>query len=90
VQSEEKYFRRFLEDLAPSDPVIKIYRIERNGKQVCLDCVFAEITKQGVLRFPQSTNILHSIRVKFGPGRYLLRTVYSNGRFGPSRVVHIG
>jgi hypothetical protein len=71
---------------------VKIYEIERNGKQVCVDSLFLEQynPKLGALKFPNADYVLASVREKFGPGKYLLRTVYSNGRFGPSRTVHIG
>jgi hypothetical protein len=91
--TEEKYFRGYLDEICgPTDPVVKIYKIERNGKQVCVDCLFIEQynTQLGAFQFPNPNYVLDGIRDKFGPGRYLLRTVYSNGRFGPSRIVHIG
>jgi len=88
--TEEDYFRQFLDNVWPTEPVIRIYRIESNGKQVCLDSLFVEMVKPGVLRIPGADHVLDNIRGQFGPGKYLLRTVYSNGRFGPSRVVHIG
>lgn len=91
--AEENYFRRYLDEICgPTDPIMKIYKIERNGKQVCVDCLFLERydSKTGVFKFPNPSNVLESIRGKFGPGKYLLRTVYSNGKFGPSRVVQIG
>jgi hypothetical protein len=71
---------------------MKIYKIEANGKQVCVDCLFSEQydSKTGAFKFPNANNVLEGIRDKFGAGKYLLRTVYSNGRFGPSRIVHIG
>jgi hypothetical protein len=68
---------------------MKIYKIERTGEQVCVDCLFSEQydSKMGALKFPNANKVLKAIRDKFGPGKYLLRTVYSNGRFGPSRIV---
>lgn len=90
TKTEDHYFRQFLDDLAPTEPLVKIYRIEPNGKQVCLDYLFLETMKSGVLKLPGTSQVLRNIRDQFGPGKYLLRTVYSNGRFGPSRVVHIG
>ena len=90
TRTEEDYFRQFLDGVWPTEPVVKIYRIGSNGKQVCLDSLSVEMVKPGVLRIVGADNVLNHIRVQFGPGKYLLRTVYSNGRFGPSRVVHIG
>ena len=31
-----------------------------------------------------------NIRARFGPGKFLIRTILPNGTFGPSRVVSIG
>jgi len=90
TRTEEDYFRQFLDGVWPTEPAIKIYRIGSNGKQVCVDSLFVEMVKPGVLRIEGADNVLNHIRGQFGPGKYLLRTVYSNGRFGPSRVVHIG
>jgi hypothetical protein len=91
--TEESYFRDYLEQIVgPTEPRIKIYKILPNGKQVCVHCIFVEeySSSKGVYRFPPADRLPEIIRDQFGPGRYLLRTVYSNGRFGPSRVMHIG
>jgi hypothetical protein len=92
--TEEHYFRRYLDEIVgPSEPTVKIYRIEPNGKQVCVDCLFVEQVvdfSKGLFKFSRPDDVLENIRHQFGPGRYLLRTVYSNGRFGPSRRVDLG
>ena len=90
TKTEEDYFRQFLDDVWPTEPVVKLYRIGSNRKQVCLASLSVEMAKPGVLRIVGVDNVLNHIRVEFGPGEYLLRTMYSDGRFGPSRVVHIG
>jgi len=58
---EEHYFRRYLDEvLGPSEPTLKIYRIEANGKQVCVDCIFVEEIdfSKGVFKFPRPDGIL--------------------------------
>ena len=88
----EDYFRRFLDDVYPAEPAIKVYRIQPNGKQICVYSlpVFDNPSKPGGIEFPHADDVLSEIRHNCGAGKYLLRTVYGNGRVGPSRVVHIG
>jgi hypothetical protein len=94
--TENRYFREFLDDVCgPNEPMIKIYSVQANGKQTCIDCVFpdhSDYTKAGApeFHFPSSVELLKRLRNDFGSGKYLLRTVHSNGRFGPSRVITIG
>src|SRR5215831_6324028 len=65
ARTEEDYFRQFLDDLIPTWPVVKIYRIEANGKQVRLDSFPVEMVKPGVLRFPDANHVLDHISVQF-------------------------
>src|SRR5690242_20701432 len=91
--TEDEYLRRYLDEIVgPAEPKLKIYRIKPNGKQVCVNCLFVEEydLSRGVLKFARPACVVENIRAQFGPGKYLLRTVYSNGRFGPSRVLDIG
>jgi hypothetical protein len=83
TRKEENYFRRLLDEICPaSEPVLKVYKVRSDGKQVCVFSIYPDDFK--------SSDVLNHIRNQFGPGSYLLRTVHSNGRFGPSRVVHLG
>jgi hypothetical protein len=76
---EERRLKVFIDKLGPPrEPTVKIYRIEPDGKQ----------TRLGVMElewFDEET-----LRKQFGAGTFLVRTVRSNGTYGPSRVLRIG
>ena len=63
------------------DPSIQIYRLGADGKQELMGTVSLDVLKMG---------IEESIQNNFGAGKFLVRTVLSNGTFGPSRTVVIG
>jgi hypothetical protein len=89
TRKEENYFRSVLDQICPpAMPVIKVYRIKGDRTQVCVFTVYPDDFKGDLPIF--SENVLKEIHNHCGPGKYLLRTVHSNGRFGPSRIVHLG
>jgi hypothetical protein len=75
---EDKQLNAFLDEFSPRQPMIRIYRVEADGKKHTylgasdLDCFSLE-----------------GVREHFGGGTFLLRSVRSNGTYGPSRVVSI-
>ncbi len=82
----------FIEDIgAPREPTIRIYRLEPLQKQHRTH--FRKQTRVGEVLFSDfshGNNIFEYLREEFGVGTFLLRTVRSNGTYGPSRVVRIG
>jgi hypothetical protein len=72
--------------------MIRIYRLERN--LLTVGTRFRKQIRVGqvlLADFPHDPSfILEYLQRKFGPGDYLLQTVHSNGKYGPSRVVDIG
>jgi hypothetical protein len=75
---EDAQLSEFMENIWPKDPILKIYRVGPNGKQTLLGSAVLD-----------SFSLDH-VRHRFGSGTFLLRTVRSNGTYGPSRVVHLG
>ena len=63
------------------EPRIKIYRIESAKRQ----------TQMGVFSLDEfsGSSVEQRIADKFGSGKFLVRTVDANGRYGPSRVIRI-
>jgi hypothetical protein len=75
--AEDKKLREFEDDIAPRMPWVKIYRIEKDGRQTFLGATDLEFFSFEMLRH------------EFGGGKFLVRTVRSNGTWGPSRIVHV-
>jgi hypothetical protein len=76
--TEEQQMHEFMDDIAPRSPTLRIYRIDADGKKhEFLGCAQLEEFS------------LEDVRERFGSGTFLLRSVRSNGTFGPSRVVRI-
>ena len=75
---EERQMQEFVDRIGPPPiPVVRVYRITEDGKQTRIDEADLESVDEVYLR------------ERFGPGSYLLRTVRSNGTYGPSKVVRI-
>jgi len=74
---EEAKLNEFMENIAPRLPTLKIYRLEPDGKQKLLTTTFLEFFSY------------EELREQFGGGRFLVRSVRSNGTYGPSRVVDV-
>jgi hypothetical protein len=90
---EDQEFSTFVEELGPlREPTIRIYRLEENQrqnrtrfrKQIRVD----EVLFSDFSRDPSSIYVY--LRANFGPGCFLLRTVRSNGVYGPSKLVYVG
>ena len=78
AKSEDEQLNKFLDDLWPREPRIRIYRIDEHTK------------KQTPLGSAHIDGFeLEQLRERFGGGCFLLRTIRSNGSWGPSRVVHV-
>lgn len=77
-EQEDAQLNAFVEEIAPREPILKVYRLEQNGRQTFLYATELDSFS------------LEDLRDHFGAGSFLLRTVRSNGTYGPSRVVHIG
>src|SRR5262249_43807596 len=90
---ELRDFGAFMHVIGPSRvPTIRIYRLEPHQKQGR-----THFRKQTRVDEVLLSDFLHSpsdvyvyLHEKFGVGTYLLRTVRSNGKWGPSRSVCIG
>ena len=74
---EERMLREFVENVAAREPRVKIYRKESNNEQT-------PITTMTLDAFSEE-----ELREGFGHATYFLRTVRSNGTFGPSCVIRI-
>ncbi len=80
---EEAQLRGFIDQIGPGrEPTGKIYRLPVDGRQVLLGTVT-------IYDFPVDEYGAY-LRDAFGPGTFLIRTVRTNGTFGPSRIVRIG
>ena len=77
MDSEDEQLSEFMDNLCPRVPMLKIYRIEEDGKQTFLGAL-----AMGLF-------CLDEVRSRFGGGKFLIRSVRSNGTYGPSRVVQI-
>lgn len=77
--SETDLLNEFMEDIAPREPRIRIYRVNSETKKHTF------LGTAAVEGFS-----LNDLREWYGSGAFLLRTVRSNGKYGPSRVVRIG
>jgi hypothetical protein len=87
--AEDKKLQEFMEDVIPRrEPSIRIYRIELNEKRT--NAPFRKQTRLSEIALSEAGDILEYLHFHFGPGTYLLRSVRSNGVYGPSRVVYIG
>src|SRR6185369_4959511 len=70
---EDRRLTAFIEQIGtPREPTVRIYRLDSDGKQ----------TRLGVMSLDYCDE--ESVREQFGPGTFLLRTVRSNGTYGPS------
>ena len=80
---EDEQIQAFMDRLPDlRQPQVKIYRIEENKRHTCLHvCPLDE--------FPVDKTE-SALQHWFGAGDFLVRTVRSNGTYGPSRVFHIG
>src|SRR5262249_19714568 len=91
---QDREMQAFVEDLGLSfrEPTIRIYRLERYLMQP--KTRFRKQTRLAVVSLSEFSqdpgSILEYIQRKFGAGDYLLRTVRSNGKYGPGIVVRIG
>lgn len=70
--------QQFIETIGPPrEPTVRIYRIEPDGKQTRLGSMSLDGCDE------------EAVRAEFGGGTFLLRTVRSNGTYGPSTVLRI-
>ena len=74
---EERKLREFVENVSPHEPRLKIYRKESNKQDT-------PVTTMTLDAFSEE-----ELRDQFGHGTYFLRTVRSNGTYGPSCVIRI-
>jgi len=74
---EEQRLETWLDSWIPREPHLRIYRITDERKQVFL-------TTSSLGGFDPE-----QLREEYGAGKFLLRTVRSNGKWGPSRVLRI-
>lgn len=85
---DDKTLAAFMENVFPGrEPTIRIYRIESN--ELRQNTPFRKQTRLGEICLSEADNILQDMQFQFGAGTYLLRSVRSNGTYGPSRVVRI-
>jgi len=79
--TEDEQLQAFIDTLIPRQPKIKIYRIESDKRQ----------TPMGVFNLDElsGSSVEQRIADTCGAGTFLVRTIRSNGRYGPSRVVAI-
>jgi hypothetical protein len=75
--SEDTRLNAFMEDIFPRWPMLKVYRLGPGGKQTFLCSADLETFSLGMLRD------------QYDGGKFLLRTIRSNGTYGPSRVVQV-
>jgi hypothetical protein len=74
TSAEDELLNRLMDDLAPRGPTVKVYRIGDDGKQTFLGATDLQWFS------------LTWVRDTFGGGKYLVRTVRSNGTYGPSEL----
>ena len=78
----------FMDNVFPHrEPFIRIYRLEPNV--IRQNTPFRKQTRIGEICLSEADNILQELQHQFGAGTYLLRSIRSNGTYGPSRVVRI-
>ena len=77
ITREEARLSAFVDDIAPRLPTVKVYRLEPGGKQKFLFATVIEFFS------------LEILREEYDGGKFLVRTVHSNGTYGPSRVVDV-
>jgi hypothetical protein len=93
VQDRElKALTAFMDNIGSSrEPTIRIYRLETPQKQH--QTRFRKHTRVGEVLLSDfshdPSDLFEYLRAEFGAGTFLLRTVRSNGTYGPSRVVSI-
>jgi hypothetical protein len=76
--NEEEKLEQFVDNIWPREPTLRIYRVdEKTKKQTLLGSADLD------------TFELDLLRERYGAGCFLLRTVRSNGTWGPSRMVWI-
>ena len=88
---EDRQLQAFMDDVFPKrEPTIRIYRLEPNEKRK--NSPFRKQTRLAEILFCEArrANIFEYLRLHFGPGSYLLRSVRSDGVYGASRVVEVG
>jgi len=75
---EERKLIDVIEQIGPPrEPSVRVYRIDADGKQ----------TRMGVMSLEYCDE--EAVREQFGTGTFLLRSVRSNGTYGPSTVVRL-
>jgi len=75
---EEKLLNQFIDSIGvENEPTVRIFRLEENGKRTRMGVVTLDVCDE------------ESIQAQFGGGTFLVRTVRSNGTFGPSKVIGI-
>jgi hypothetical protein len=78
TEDEDQRLQQFIETIGPPrEPTVRIYRIEPDGKQTRLGSMALDGCDE------------EAVRAQFGAGAFLLRTVRSNGTYGPSTVLRI-
>ena len=75
MRREEAELSAFADEIAPRVPTVKVYRLEAGGKQKLLFATDIDFFS------------LEILRDHYDGGRFLVRTVRSNGTYGPSRIV---
>jgi len=78
AMSELEQLKAIMEEVSPREPHIRIYRVIPETKK------HKFLGTAGVNGFS-----LDDVREWHGGGTFLLRTVRSDGKYGPSRVVRI-
>jgi len=77
ITAEDARLNSFVDQIFPREPTLKVYRIDPDGKQTFLYATDLEFFS------------LDELRDHHDGGKFLLRTVRSNGTYGPSRVVYV-
>jgi hypothetical protein len=79
---EEARLKAVIESIgSPREPMVKFYRLPGDGRHILVGAI-------PVFDFPFDS-CEEYLRDNFGGGEYIVRTVRSNGTFGPSRIVRI-
>ena len=79
---EEARLKEIVESVGlPREPMVKFYRLPGDGRHILVGAISLD-------EFPMDS-CEEYLREMFGGGEYLVRTVRSNGTFGPSRTVRI-
>jgi hypothetical protein len=76
--TEDEQLTELMEFISPRNPYIRVYRVDPHTKR---HTYLGNLDADGF--------DLSVVREAFGSGTFLVRSVRSNGKYGPSRIVGI-